>query len=121
IRDDPRHRRTWRAGEPARRCTSCYRNDRRLRGAPSYSGARGHLRPRFRPRALSHAAIRTCNGHDHAVAPAWHRGIANALNPSEAATRRPPPDEGAERMRPWQKDSVLKVEHLTMRFGGLTA
>jgi len=24
-------------------------------------------------------------------------------------------------MRPWQKDSVLKVEHLTMRFGGLTA
>jgi branched-chain amino acid transport system ATP-binding protein len=24
-------------------------------------------------------------------------------------------------MRPWQKDPVLKVEHLTMRFGGLTA
>ena len=24
-------------------------------------------------------------------------------------------------MRPWQKDSVLKVEHLTMRFSGLTA
>ncbi|MGC2410829.1 MAG: ABC transporter ATP-binding protein [Methyloceanibacter sp.] len=24
-------------------------------------------------------------------------------------------------MRPWQKDSLLKVEHLTMRFGGLTA
>jgi branched-chain amino acid transport system ATP-binding protein len=24
-------------------------------------------------------------------------------------------------MRPWQKDPLLKVEHLTMRFGGLTA
>ena len=24
-------------------------------------------------------------------------------------------------MRRWQKDAVLKVEHLTMRFGGLTA
>jgi branched-chain amino acid transport system ATP-binding protein len=24
-------------------------------------------------------------------------------------------------MRPWQKDPILKVEHLTMRFGGLTA
>ena len=24
-------------------------------------------------------------------------------------------------MREWQKDPVLKVEHLTMRFGGLTA
>ena len=24
-------------------------------------------------------------------------------------------------MRPWQKDPILKVEHLSMRFGGLTA
>ncbi len=24
-------------------------------------------------------------------------------------------------MRPWQNDPLLKVEHLTMRFGGLTA
>ncbi|HEX7465027.1 MAG TPA: ATP-binding cassette domain-containing protein, partial [Usitatibacter sp.] len=24
-------------------------------------------------------------------------------------------------MRPWQSDPLLKVEHLTMRFGGLTA
>ena len=24
-------------------------------------------------------------------------------------------------MRPWQKDPLLKVEHLTMCFGGLTA
>jgi ABC-type branched-subunit amino acid transport system ATPase component len=24
-------------------------------------------------------------------------------------------------MRPWQKDPLLKVEHLTMRFGGLVA
>ena len=120
FRDDTRHRRARGPREPAWRCTGIDRVDRRLRSAASYPGAGGHFRSELRPRALPDASVRARHGHHHAVAPAWNRVIANAFDLPRAATRRSA-DEGAPRMSGWQKDPVLKVEHLTMRFGGLTA
>ena len=53
------------------------------------------------------------------------RGIVGSRNALDHARARPRDTPGAsgqrrQRMKPWQADPLLKVEHLTMRFGGLT-
>ena len=53
------------------------------------------------------------------------RGLIASREPSDraqrAARRRRPPRQGRARMRRWLTEPLLKVEHLTMRFGGLVA
>ena len=53
------------------------------------------------------------------------RGIISSREPSIVLNERRagwrPPRQGRARMRRWQTEPLLKVEHLTMRFGGLTA
>ncbi len=118
--DDSRHRRARRPRQPARCGARLDRADRRLRGAPPHPRPQSHLRSGFRPSPLPHASVRARHGRDHAVAPARDRVVANTFDPARAGRQRRS-SQGAPRMSSWQKDPVLKVEHLTMRFGGLTA
>ena len=122
VRHHPRHRRARRHGQPDRRGARGHRDDRRLRAVAEHGVAAAHLRPGLRPLALPHAPVRHCDGGNHAVASARHHRLARAVDRAErAARRRRSPRQRRSRMRRWLTDPLLKVEHLTMRFGGLTA
>ena len=118
----PRHRRARRHGQPDRRGARGHRDDRRLRAVAEHGVAAARLRPGLRPLALPHAPVRHCHGGNHAVASARHHRLARAVDRAQGeARRRRPPRQRRSRMRRWLTDPLLKVEHLTMRFGGLTA
>ena len=118
----PRHRRARRHGQPDRRGARGHRDDRRLRAVAEHGVAAARLRPGLRPLALPHAPVRHCHGGNHAVASARHHRLARAVDRAEReARRRRSPRQRRSRMRRWLTDPLLKVEHLTMRFGGLTA
>ncbi len=99
-RDDPRHRRLGRHGQPARH---------RARGGRA-GGAAGAARLRRVP----HAHLRRGDGRHHGVAPAR---AARAPRAELAAAGR-----ARERgVTTASRAPLLEVEHLTMRFGGLVA
>ena len=82
-----------------------------------------HFRPDFRSDPVPHAAVRPRHGADHDLAAARPDLDARALGVSQRAQEPSPPiwsrrdtaDGCARRL------TVLRVEHLTMRFGGLVA
>src|SRR5262249_30943521 len=98
-------RRARRHGLAARRRDRRAGDDRRRRAVP-------------RVPSIPHGAVRPVDGRDHGVAPAGPDLDPQALDRARRAQAHSRlAGEGGARMR----ESVLAIEHLTMRFGGLVA
>ena len=111
-----------RAGRPRladRRGDLGHRDDRRLRGLPQSRLPALGVRPRFRPGAISHDRVRPRHGVDHDLAAARPGDAARAVDLSQGAQGGV--GRAGCRGARVMADPLLAVEHLTMRFGGLTA
>src|SRR5262249_42628391 len=76
----------------------------------------------FRPHTVPNAPVRACDGAHHDLAAAWPDCEARTFNiPERAQSHRCRSPQGRPRMMAGADDTLLQVEHLTMRFGGLTA
>ena len=121
VRHHPRHRRAGRHGQPARRGARGDRHGRRLRGAAPHGGLQIFFGEGFDP-ALYRMLL---FGVAMVGIMVWRpRGIVGTRAPSIALESGAPIQGSGQRrprMRRWQTDPLLKVEHLTMRFGGLLA
>src|SRR4029077_731039 len=81
-----------------------------------------HLRQRLRSDAIPHADLRLRHGADHdleTARPGRHARAVRLLQGAPHDSRQP--RQGRPRMTAGRAAPVLRVEHLTMRFGGLVA
>ena len=118
IGDDRRDRRAWRHGQPDRRRPRGDHHDRRHRSDARARCAQGYLRQGLRPDPIPHAAVRPRHGPDHdleAARPDLDAGAVRVPQGAQGGLGRA--CAGGPRM----SDELLRVEHLTMRFGGLVA
>src|SRR4029077_12180298 len=122
IRDDPLDRGAGRHGQPDRRRHRRRRDDRRHRDHAPAQFPQTDFRTHFRSDAVPHAALRLGNGRDHALAAAWIDCHARAFGLfQETQEHLGRSGHGGTRLTARDGSTVLRVEHLTMRFGGLLA
>src|SRR6185437_10343925 len=122
IGHHPVDRGAGRHGQPDRRRDRRHRNDRRHRDHARSRFPQANLRPHFRPDAVPHVAVRFCHGADHDLATARPDFDARAFGvPEGAQDHRRRLDRGRSRLMTATDTTLLRVEHLTMRFGGLVA
>ena len=122
IGDRSLHRRARRHGQPDRRRACRSRLRRRHRDAARTRFPQADLWRRFRSDPVPHAAVRGCHGDDHDLAAA-RAGIEprSVGVPQGAQEHLRRADQGRARVMAGVPDVVLRVEHLSMRFGGLVA
>ena len=120
--DDPRHRRSRRHGFAARSRHRRGGDDRRSRIDARTRLDEEDLRRGLRPDAIPHAAVRRGDGHHDDLEAEGSRVDAPAIGLSQGAKSRVgrPRQRGARLMN-WVNSTLLAVENLTMRFGGLIA
>ena len=125
IGDDPRHRRARRHGQPDRRRHRRHRHDRRHRDLARARFPQKHFRPDFDPTQYRMLLF----GFAMVVIMIWRpRGLISTREPSVFLKRAQDHlgrsgQAGTRLMAAAARDgsTVLRVEHLTMRFGGLVA
>ena len=122
VGDHPRHRRSRRHGFSARSRHRRGGDDRRSRIDARTRLDEDDLRRGLRPDAIPHAAVRRGDGHHDDLEAAGPRVDALAVDLSQGAKSRVgrPRQRGARLMN-WVNSTLLAVENLTMRFGGLIA
>ena len=97
-------------------------DDRRHRDHARARFPQIHLRQRLRSDPVPHADLRLRHGADHDLEAARPRRHARALRILQGAPHHPRlAREGRPRMTAGGPAPVLRVEHLSMRFGGLVA
>src|SRR5580704_16517583 len=124
IGDHSRHRRARRHGQPDRRRHRRHRHDRRHRDLARARFSQKHLWPDLRSDPIPHAAVRLRHGGDHDLAAARIDLDARAFGvPQGTQGHRRRSGQAGTRLMASARDgsTVLRVEHLTMRFGGLVA
>ncbi len=120
--DGPVDCRAGRHGQPDRRRDCGHRHDRRHRDFPPADVPQADLRTDLRSDAVPHAAVRARHGADHDLAAARPDRDARPVGiPQTAQGNLRRSGQGGPRLMPADGPPVLRVEHLTMRFGGLVA
>ena len=122
--DHPRHRRARRHGQPDRRRHRRHRHDRRHRDLARARFPQKHFRADLRSDPIPHAAVRLRHGGDHGLAAARTDLDARTVGLlEETQSHRRRSGQAGTRLMDSARDgsTVLRVEHLTMRFGGLVA
>src|SRR5436309_1102660 len=122
IRNYPLDPGPRRHGKPDRRRGRGCRDDRRHRDHARARFPEIHFRRRLRSDAVPHADLRLRHGADHDLEAARARRHARAVRVLQGAPYDPRvAREGRPRMTAGHPAPVLRVEHLSMRFGGLVA
>ena len=113
---------TGRHGQPDRRRHCRHRDDRRHGDFARTRFSQRNFRGDLRSHSVPYAAVRPGHGADHDLAAARTDFDARALGiPERAQEHLGRSGQRGPRLMAHDDSTVLRVEHLTMRFGGLVA